>query len=313
MRDEFRFIQRLKSLIPRALQGPFPIGDDTAVLPHDKKKSFLFTTDCIVEGVDFRIGKRGASPEAIGRKALAVNLSDIAAMGGKPLAFVAAFGIPKKIPERWVERVSKGMIRLAGESGAAWVGGDLTQADRFFISIALLGEGEKRKIVFRKGARPGDPIYVTGDLGGSILGKHLSFTPRLAEAQYLADRFHPSSMIDLSDGFIQDLGHILEASRVGARIKLERIPISPAAWRQARGSRRRALQSALSEGEDFELLFTLPERRAAELEKAWPRRFPRLPLTRVGKIVSRPEKIHWEERGKSLRKLWFRKKGFSHF
>jgi thiamine-monophosphate kinase len=313
MKDEFRFIERLKSLIPGSLQGTFPIGDDAAVLAAGGGKALLVTTDCIVEGVDFVGGRKGASPEAVGHKALAVNLSDVAAMGGKPLAFVAVFGIPGKTPEIWVERVARGMIRLAKTFGVSWVGGDLTRSDRFFVSIALWGEALKRKVIFRKGARPGDLIYVTGKLGGSLSGKHLSFTPRLAEGRYLAETLRPTSMIDLSDGFIQDLGHLLKASGVGARVALDRIPISLAAWNLSRKSRRKALESALADGEDFELLFTLPKKRGESLERIWPRKFPRLSLTRVGEVRSGRGIIHWEERGKPLKRLWFRKKGFSHF
>lgn len=314
MRGEFHLIERLKSLIPRSLQGSIPIGDDAGVLPADRGQSFLFTTDVIVEGVDFRIGKGGAKPEAIGHKALAVNLSDIAAMGGTPLAFVAAFGIPPQFSEPWVERVSRGILHLARRFNVSWVGGDLSRANRFFISIALWGKAETKKLALRKGARPGDGIYVTGNLGGSIQGKHLTFLPRLREARFLVERFHPTAMIDLSDGFIQDLEQVLVSSRVGARIELDQIPISEAAWKRARTSRRRALKSALTDGEDFELLWTLPRKEGVRLNRAWPKQFPALRVTKVGEIVSRaPGRIDWQEKGRALRRLWFQKKGFVHF
>lgn len=315
MRGEFKLIERLKAFIPRRLQGTFPIGDDAAILtlPNNRKESLIFTTDAIVEGVDFRLGRRGAAPEVVGHKALAVNLSDIAAMGGKPVAFVAAFGIPGRLSQAWVERMAKGIIRLARRFGVAWVGGDISRASRLFVSIALLGKGKRGRLVARSGARRGDSIYVTGTLGGSIEGKHLLFTPRLREAQFLLSRCQPTAMIDLSDGFIQDLGHILRASRVGARVELGRIPISRIARKRSGASHRRALRSALSDGEDFELLFTLSPRKGRGLEGAWPRAFPRVPLTKVGEIVPPPAKVEWYERGKKLRRLWFRKKGFTHF
>lgn len=312
MQGEFHLIEKLKSLIPRFLQGPFGIGDDAAILPTGAGKSFLFTTDTLVEGIDFLTGRKGPAPEAVGHKALAVNLSDIAAMGGRPTAFVVAWGIPRKYSEDWVERAAKGMIRLARQFHVLWVGGDISRSSRLFISIALLGEGETKKIVQRKGARPGNLVYVTGRLGGSILRKHLTFDPRLAEAQYLAGRFHPTAMIDISDGFIQDLEHVLTSSRVSARIELDRIPVSNDAWKKSRGSRRRALKSALTDGEDFELLFTLPPSEGNRLENAWRRRFPSLALARVGAIQRRVGKIEWRERGKKVQ-LWFRKKGFLHF
>ena len=312
MRGEFHLIERLKRLIPRSLQGAIPLGDDTAILPA-RAKSLLFTTDVVVEGVDFLVGKGGATPEQIGHKALAVNLSDIAAMGGKPLAFVVAWGIPRKFSEGWVLRVAQGILRLARQFKVSWVGGDISCSNQFFLSIALLGEGKPGKIILRKGARVGDSIYVTGKLGGSIRAKHLSFIPRIREAQFLVNRFLPTAMIDISDGFIQDLEHLLENSRVGAQIELEQIPISQAAWERARGNRRRALPSALIDGEDFELLFTLPRKKSQKLEEAWRRRFPKIPMTRVGRIVTSPlKKIEWREGGKPL-KLWFQKKGFTHF
>ena len=311
---EFHLIERLKHLIPRSLQGPFPIGDDAAILPTGRGKCLLFTTDAIVEGVDFIIGSGGTAPEQIGHKALAVNLSDIAAMGGRPLAFVVSWGIPKKLSQRWVQRIAKGMIRLARAFDTAWVGGDISRAQRLFISIALLGEGEIERIVQRKGARRGDLIYVTGELGGSIYGKHLSFLPRVQEADYLVKQFHPSAMIDISDGFIQDLEHLLVSSQVGARVDLDRIPISEVVWKKARGSRARALEHALTEGEDFELLFTLRSKEGERLEKMWPRQFKGLPLTKVGEIVdSHAGTMEWRDRGKRVRRLRIRRKGFTHF
>ena len=309
--DEFSLIERLKSLIPRPLQGRFPIGDDAAILPAPGGKSFLFTTDAIVEDVDFKIKRGGAGPEAIGRKALAVNLSDIAAMGGQPKAFVAAFGIPKNFSHDWIEKVAKGIVRLAKQFKTQWVGGDISSAKKFFISIALLGEQNKKQIIRRTGARPGDFIYVTGTLGGSILGKHFSFIPRVREGRFLAENYPPSAMLDISDGLIQDLGHILKDSRVGAQLELSRIPVSPAAREKARNNGQKALQFALSDGEDFELLFTLAPREAKKLEKDWVHKFPQVPLSRLGGVVS-GNKIEWFMKGKKIR-LWFEKKGFVHF
>lgn len=312
LKGEFYLIERLKRLIPRSLQGPFGIGDDAAVLPRGGGKSLLLTTDVIVEGVDFRIGpKGGAPPEAIGHKALAVNLSDIAAMGGKPSAFVSAWGIPKRISQDWIERTAKGMVRLARQFHVKWVGGDISRAGRLFISIALMGEGKTRKIIQRNGAKRGDFIYVTGTLGGSIHGKHLTFMPRIRESRYLAEEFHPTAMIDISDGFIQDLEHLLSSSGKGARVDLDRIPLSRVVLKGREKSRRAALQSALTDGEDFELLFTLPKREGSRLERAWRRRFPKLPLMRVGGIDS-GKGIQWFDQGKRVR-LWFQKKGFRHF
>ncbi len=309
---EFRLIERLKSLIPRRVQGPFPIGDDAAILPLSSGKSLLFSTDVIVEGVDFLLGKKGARPEAIGHKALAVNLSDIAAMGARPLAFIAAIGIPKNFSEKSVERVAKGMVDLAKKFKTKWVGGDITRSQKFFVSVAILGEQKPKKIVKRNGAKAGDFIYVTGDLGGSILGRQLNFMPRVPEGLYLAEKFRPSAMIDLSDGLIQDLGHILTSSKKGARLELAKIPISQAARKKSKDNAQKALEYALTDGEDFELLFTLSRNAAKHLEKEWKSRFPDVRLTPIGVIDSHVGKIEWQKKGKRT-KLWFHKKGFSHF
>lgn len=314
MKDEFRLIQKLTSLAPPAVRRKFRVGDDAAVIPLAEGKSFLFSTDVIVEGVDFTLrGKGAARPEEIGHKALAVNLSDIAAMGGRPVAFLTAWGIPKGFSEKWILRSAQGIARLARRFQISWVGGDITRSKPFFISIAILGEAQTKKIVLRKGARPGDFVYVTGTLGGSILGRHLSFIPRVSEGRYLAEAFSPTAMIDLSDGFIQDLGHLLKNSGVGAEIELERIPVSQAARRLARGLSRRALESALTDGEDFELLFTIRPRESDRLERSWQRHFPAVRLTHVGVIRSGRGKMTWLKGGERLPQLWFRKQGFVHF
>ncbi len=312
MQGEFGLIEQLKSLIPPSLQGPFSIGDDAAILPNSSQKSLLFSTDVIVEGVDFLLGKKGARPEQIGHKALAVNLSDMAAMGARPVAFIAAIGIPKNFAQKSVERVAKGMISLAKKFKIKWVGGDITRSDKFFISIAILGEQNPKKIVKRSGAKLGDLIFVTGDLGGSILGKHLSFTPRVREALYLAEKFRPSAMIDLSDGLIQDLGHVLASSKKGAKVELAKIPISNAARKKSGENTRKALEYALTDGEDFELLFTLSKKQAKNLEQRWRKNFPHVRLTQIGALDSHAGEMEWQEKGKRT-KLWFQKKGYSHF
>lgn len=313
MKGEFHLIERLRRLTPASLHGAIPRGDDAGAV-RVGGRLVLFTTDAIVEGVDFLLGKRGARPEEIGHKALAVNLSDIAAMGAKPLAFVVAWGLPPQLSAGFIERMGKGMARLAKRFRVAWVGGDLSRARKLFISIAMLGEARPGEVVLRKGARPGHWIYVTGTLGGSIRGKHLNFLPRIDEAKFLTRRFRPTAMIDVSDGFIQDLGHLLTSSRVGARIHLERIPISGSARLQAREKgERSALKGALTDGEDFELLFTVSARRARGLERAWKREFPRVPLSRVGQVIrGKSEEIEWVKDKRPV-KLWFRKRGFTHF
>lgn len=311
--DEFKLIQRIIAMTPSRVFGGAVIGDDAAVFPVEKGKSLLLTTDMIVEGVDFRLGKDGASLEEVGRKALAVNLSDMAAMGGKPKGFVVGWGIPKKFLQAGVLAAARGISRLAAEFKTAWVGGDISRSKEFFISIALLGEAKKGRAVLRSGARRGDLIYVTGALGGSIAGKHLTFTPRLREGAFLAKQFRPAAMIDISDGFVQDLGHLLKASGCGAQVQLDRLPVSDAARKLAGKSQKAALKRALTDGEDFELLFTIPAQRVKRLEKAWRRKFPGVKLTQVGQTIQKTGSVAWHLNGKKLPGLWFQKTGFRHF
>jgi len=315
MRSEFKLIELLKRQIPRGLQGPFEIGDDAAVLPHSGRDDgggpLLLTTDTVVDGVDFRIGK--ISPEDAGRKALAVNLSDIAAMGGVPTAFVAALGIPRSLNEKWLLRFYWGMIRLAVKHRTLCVGGDISRSRSFFASISLLGRAVSRRIIGRSGARPGDWIAVTGRLGGSILAHHCRFTPRLAEGKFLAENYPPNAMMDLSDGLVQDLGHILQASGVSASIDLARIPISAAARKLAKGNSCKALEHALTDGEDFELLLTPSPQMKPSLDRHWRRRFPSVPLSWIGRIERGKGKISWLWNGKKIPPPRFRRAGFSHF
>lgn len=312
--SEFELIDRLRKKIPRRLQGPLGIGDDAGVLPGagtGLPRPCILTTDTIVEGVDFRFGE--ISPERAGRKSLAVNLSDVAAMGAQPVAFVVALGIPKNLSEHWIEKFYEGMIGLAKRYSVHCVGGDISRAREFFVSITLVGREGKGSIVTRAGARPGDWIAVTGSLGGSILGRHFRFEPRIWEGLFLSYRFHPHSMIDISDGLVQDLGHILKASRVGAQLDLDQIPVSSDAQKLARRNFQKALEHALTDGEDFELLFTIPAARRKRLESEWRKHFPRVRLSWIGRIQTRREKIEWCWKGKRIPPPRLKKAGFAHF
>lgn len=305
MSGEFELIEKLKKQIPARLRGRIGIGDDTGVFAA-RNSDYLFTTDVIVEGVDFL---PAAKPEDIGRKALAVNLSDIAAMGGRPTAFVVTLGIPRRFSQKRLERCYSGMMRLAREYQVSCLGGDITRAKDFFISIALIGESPRRPFL-RSAAKAGDLIGVTGELGGSISGKQFNFTPRLKEAAFLR-HYKVRAAIDISDGLVQDLEHILQASRKGARLELNAVPVSSAAKRNAGKNRSKALLHALSDGEDFELLFTVSAREKARLEAAWKKKFPRVQLSWIGKIQS-GKGIQWQLRGKNtVYKL--KKKGYTHF
>jgi len=250
---EFGLIDALKKFAPSSKAVIKGIGDDAAVLPFSKSEYLLFTTDMLAEGTHFT---RRMSPQLIGHKALACNISDIAAMGGYPTFAVVSIGIPKNLPVRFVEEMYKGIQLLAQSFNVSIVGGDTIKTDKIIINIALLGLVEKKFLVTREGARPDDWVFVTGPLGNSLKsGRHLNFLPRLAQARFLVEKFKPSAMMDISDGLAGDLNHILKASQVGACLDYASIP-------RQRGA---SLSQALNDGEDFELLFTLAPLKARSL------------------------------------------------
>jgi thiamine-monophosphate kinase len=283
--NEFELIARLTRSLPTntaVVAGP---GDDCAVLEMGASdRLLLFKTDAIVEGIHFL---PLTPPEKIGHKALARCLSDIAAMAGTPTAALVTLALPREFDIEFVEAIYGGMNSLARRHEVAVVGGETTSnPERLLISVALLGWAPRGKSVLRSGAMAGDAIFVTGELGGSIAGKHLEFEPRLKEARWLADHFSIHSMLDLSDGLAGDLPHLLKASKVGAELHSAAIPISREARLQAKAesSAKPPLLAALSDGEDFELLFTVASRDAVPLLDAWKVQFPDLPLSCIGKI-----------------------------
>jgi thiamine-monophosphate kinase len=228
-------------------------------------------------------------PEKIGHKALARCLSDIAAMAGTPSAAVVTIALPREFDPKFVETIYDGMNGLARRHEVAIVGGETTtNPERILISVALVGTVQRGKAVLRSGAEVGDALFVTGELGGSLAGRHLEFEPRLVEAQWLVQHFSLHAMIDLSDGLAGDLRHMLKASRVGAELLAASIPISREARRAAKAesSAKPPLLAALTDGEDFELLFTVASRDAVPLLDAWKKRFPGLPITCIGKITA---------------------------
>lgn len=288
---EFGLIEQIKKWIPLCHQGRgrgergriCGIGDDAAVFPVGSEKNQLFTVDTLVEGVDFI--KTKATPFQIGWKALAINLSDIAAMGGTPTIAVISLILPPRTTLKFVEGFYEGVRTCAQKFKVSIVGGDLSKGPVISSTVALLGESHPKQTIYRSGAKVGDFICVTGRLGGSILKKHLNFTPRVWEGQFLAKR-GISSMIDISDGLKQDLKHVTDSSAVAAVIDERKIPVSKAALKLAGGKNQKALNHALTDGEDFELLFTIAQERLLGLEKQWKKRF-RLQFTQIGRIVDR--------------------------
>jgi thiamine-monophosphate kinase len=291
---EFGVIEKIKKLFKTdasVIRGP---GDDCAVVSFDKEHYLLLTCDMLVEDVDFT---RKTKPYLIGRKALAVSLSDIAACAGWPRYALVSLGLPKDSSFELVHGICQGLRDLAKKYEVNIVGGDLSRAEKISIDLSVCGVVEKKHLVLRSGARPQDVIFVTGSLGGSLRGKHLKFFPRLKEARFLVENFKVQAMIDVSDGLAQDLSQITSQSRVGAIIYEQLIPLS----RQARG-----LSDALFSGEDFELLFTLSAAEAKRLVKK------KLSLFHpIGEIVSGSFGLRLIKR--NGRKLELRPKGFCHF
>ncbi len=291
---EFGLIERIKKLIKTdasVVKGP---GDDCAVIKFSKDKYMLFTSDMIVEGVDFTGKDR---PYLIGRKAIAVSVSDIAACAGLPRYCLVSLAMPQNSPVEFIDKLIKGMLSVAKKYGINIVGGDLSRSKQLTIDVSMLGIVEKKNLVLRSGAKIGDIIFVTGKLGGSILGKHLRFIPRLKEARFLVKNFRVNSMIDISDGLACDLGHILEESSTGAIIYEDLIPIS----QQARN-----LNDALYGGEDFELLFTVS---AYEAKKLYRKKLTG--FKPIGEIVDKKYGLRLVD--KRSRDKIIKPKGFQHF
>jgi thiamine-monophosphate kinase len=285
--NEFELIARLTPSLPTNPSVVIGAGDDCAVLDAGQPDRWLlFKTDAVVEGVHF---PPGTAPEKIGHKALARCLSDVAAMAGTPAAALITLALPQTFDVKYVEAVYAGLNALARKHGVAVVGGETTtNPERLLISIALLGWVPRGRVVRRQGAKAGDAIFVTGELGGSLAGKHLVFEPRLAEARWLADHFSVHAMIDLSDGLAGDLRHLLNAGGVGAELLKTAIPVSRAAKMRAKNCSpaRPPFVAALTDGEDFELLFTVAGADAVRLLDAWKKQFPQLRLSCIGKITA---------------------------
>jgi thiamine-monophosphate kinase len=286
---EFAYIDWLRKRTPPAanvLVGP---GDDTAVLVPSNHP-LLVTTDMLLDGSCFRLEEAG--PFRVGRKAMAANLSDIAAMAGVPTAAVVSVGLPRSGGRDLAEQLYLGIREVADAFEVPLVGGDTNSWDGpLSISITLLGHATVRGPVLRSGACVGDWILVTGPLGGSILGHHLDFTPRVREALLLHEAADLNSMIDLSDGLAKDLHHICEESKCGAVLFAEAIPISDAARELTAKVGRSPLEHALTDGEDFELVFTVAADDGERLLKEQP--IAGIMLYRIGEIV---EEGYWIER-----------------
>jgi thiamine-monophosphate kinase len=291
-RGEFAYIRWLRQRTPprpRVLIGP---GDDAAAIVAAPGRALLVTTDMLLEGSCFELDRAG--PRAVGRKAIAVNLSDIAAMAGVPTAAVVSLGLPRTGGREIAERLYEGMRDAADAFETPIVGGDTNSWDGpLVVSVTLIGETTEKGPVRRAGACVGDWIFVTGTLGGGILGRHLDFTPRVREALALHQAVDLHAMIDVSDGLAADLHHICEESGCGAVVRAESIPIAQAARDLATRDGRASLDHALSDGEDFELIFTVSPDDGRRLREHPP--VAGVELTHIGEII--PSGYWLEEAG----------------
>ncbi len=322
--DFIRLLQdRFACIHPLLKKG---IGDDAAVIhPKGADEYYIVTTDMLVENIDFH--RRSIAPACLGYKSLAVNLSDLAAMGARPRFFTVSLAIPLEISRAWILRFFGGLHELGRSKGVFLIGGDLSRSDGgISISVTALGESVNRKVVYRSGGRAGDLLYVTGTLGKSAAGlkllekgnqhlrsragklallAHQKPEPRCEAGMWLAQSGLVHCMMDLSDGLSMDLPRICAASRVGAEIDVSKLPVFAecSAW----GCDPVSL--ALHGGEDFELLFAVPALKADMLEQSYPRRFPK--ITRIGRLTRVPGVVKILEAGKDPIPL--DQKGYNHF
>jgi thiamine-monophosphate kinase len=299
---ELALIRLIRQRVPRISLGQvrLGIGDDCALIRPRPGEEFAVTTDLSIAGRHFRLETH--PPESIGHRAIARGLSDLAAMGARPVAVFVSLALPRELSGKWIKRFYDGLLKLAQEHKTILAGGDLCEAPIALADIVLVGSAPTGKALLRSGARPGELLYVTGILGGSAaglaklaetsategkvairrrsagtsatVGIHLYPQPRIKQGLWLLSRGTATAAIDLSDGLSTDLMHLCEESGVDAEIVAKLLPIHPGA----------TLEQALSGGEDYELLFTAPESIRV------PRAIAGVPVTRIGRVLRRSGK-----------------------
>lgn len=310
---EFGFIDSIRALCADLPANGFEgIGDDCAVLPAGDGESLVFTADLLVERIHFL--RAATTPEELGGKALAVNLSDVAAMGARPVAALLSLALPADAADAWADRFMKGYRDLSARYGVALIGGDTTRSDRdITINVTAIGRAPADRLKRRSAALPGDTIFVTGELGASGAGLrdilagrydtplasiHRNPQPQVDEGQWLGGRAEVHAMMDLSDGLASDIRRIMEQSGRGAAIDLERLPVAAGA----------DLQTAACGGEDYKLLFTAAPEAAERLAADWSARFG-TPLYPVGRIEP-GDRLRWLRHGSETDLDW---RGFEHY
>jgi len=264
---ETEFVDWLLAHIPADARLEVPPGDDAAVLRPPAMRRSVVTVDMLTEGVDFILGPK-CSPQAVGHKALAVSLSDLAAMAARPEAALVAVALPRKGGDAIGRGLFQGIMALAAEHGVTLAGGDTNAWDGpLVVSVTAIGSVPPGRAWRRDGAQPGDHLLITGPLGGSLLGRHLAVSPRCREAARIAEKFVVHAAIDVSDGLSLDMARMMRASGTRGVLHLADIPIHPDAIRMSRsaGDTQSPLEHALADGEDFELLLAMPPSEARDL------------------------------------------------
>lgn len=324
---EFGLIDRINSRVEKTADVITGIGDDAAVTAISPAMQLLTSTDMLLEDVHFRLSWH--DPYRLGRKSLAVSISDIAAMGGLPRWALLSLAIPTVLPVDFLDDFTRGFLDMAAEHGVCLIGGDTCSSRKgLVISVTIMGEQQPERILRRSGAKPGDEIWVTGTLGDAAHGlrllesgssnveedetifvsRLLDPTPRVSAGLALAESGLVNAMIDVSDGIIADFGHIAGQSSVGGRLRLDNLPLSPSFLRTCGHDRKLPYHLALSGGEDYELCFTAPpenhEKIIACVKKCG------VEATPVGIVTSSPEVVAVHVDGTPYN---LPNKGFNHF
>lgn len=283
--NETQIIQSIKQWLGESTpQSPLGIGDDCAVIPPEASAQSLISTDALVFGKHF---DSSITAEQAGKKIVLRNLSDIAAMGGYPKYATLSILSGSNLSLNWLHEFYKGIKATSDSYDLKIVGGDLAQIQDNHFQAVMTIIGTATKPILRHTAAVHDSIYVTGQLGGSILKKHYHFQPRLLEGQWLAENNYASAMVDITDGLAKELNFLTDKS-AAIQIDLKSIPIAQAAQSLAEKNSENPLEKAFSDGEDYELLFTLKHPiQTTQFEADWKQQFPETPLTKIGTITEK--------------------------
>ncbi|HSH38782.1 MAG TPA: thiamine-phosphate kinase [Chthoniobacterales bacterium] len=273
---EDRLLQQITRTLPRNRSVVLGPADDCALVRIDSNENLLvLKTDCVVEAVHFTAD---AKPSAVGWKAMARPLSDFAAMSAVPQAALVTLIVPAGTSASWIRQLYRGLSKAAAAFDVAIVGGETSRTDGpAALSVSVSGTVERDRCVRRSGGRAGDDLFVTGQLGGSLRGHHLKFTPRIVESRWLTEHFRVHAMMDLSDGLGADLPRLAAASGVGFDVDEATLP-------RNRGC---SIEQAIGDGEDYELLFAIAPGDSERLQRRWRKRFRKLPLTWIGRFIPR--------------------------